>query len=99
MWLHVDTSTTTDSSHALIVTELTLDTHSHALSPRTSPELIIDPPPDELAAVIIEPYQRTIPPAPGFLEGLRRATSRHGVPLVFDEIVTGFFFVFRVSGR
>src|SRR5262249_26783183 len=53
-------------------------------------EALIDAHHDELAAVIIEPYQRTIPPAPGFLEGLRRATQRHGVPLVFDEIVTGF---------
>jgi glutamate-1-semialdehyde 2,1-aminomutase len=45
---------------------------------------------DELAAVIVEPYQRTIVPAPGFLAGLRAVTARHGVPLVFDEIVTGF---------
>jgi len=37
---------------------------------------------DELAAVIVEPYQRTIPPASGFLEGLRRATSRHGAARV-----------------
>jgi len=57
-------------------------------------EALIDAHHDELAAVIIEPYQRTIPPAPGFLEGLRRATRRHGVPLVFDEIVTGFRFAY-----
>src|SRR5207249_3772577 len=43
-------------------------------------EALIDAHHDELAAVIVEPYQRTIPPAPGFLEGLRRATHRHGVP-------------------
>ena len=49
---------------------------------------------EELAAVLIEPYQRTILPAPGFLEGLRRATQRHEVPLVFDEIVTGFRFAY-----
>src|SRR5499426_2008113 len=57
-------------------------------------EALIDAHHDELAAVIIEPYQRTIPPAPGFLEGLRRATQRHGVALVFDEIVTGFRFAY-----
>ena len=57
-------------------------------------EALIDAHHDELAAVIVEPYQRTIPPAPGFLEGLRRATHRHGVPLVFDEIVTGFRFAY-----
>jgi glutamate-1-semialdehyde 2,1-aminomutase len=45
---------------------------------------------NELAAVIVEPYQRVIVPAPGFLAGLREVTRRHGVLLVFDEIVTGF---------
>jgi glutamate-1-semialdehyde 2,1-aminomutase len=45
---------------------------------------------NELAAVIVEPYQRVIPPAPGFLAGLRDVTRRYGVLLVFDEIVTGF---------
>ncbi len=45
---------------------------------------------DELAAVIVEPYQRVIVPAPGFLRGLREVTRRFEVPLVFDEIVTGF---------
>jgi glutamate-1-semialdehyde 2,1-aminomutase len=44
----------------------------------------------ELAAVIVEPLQRALRPEPGFLEGLRAATRRHGVMLVFDEIVTGF---------
>jgi glutamate-1-semialdehyde 2,1-aminomutase len=57
-------------------------------------EALIDTHHDELAAVIIEPYQRTIPPAPGFLRGLRAATRRHEVPLVFDEIVTGFRFAY-----
>src|SRR5438876_130858 len=49
---------------------------------------------DALAAVIIEPYQRTIVPAPGFLPGLRAATRRYDVPLIFDEIVTGFRFAY-----
>ncbi len=57
-------------------------------------EALIDTHHDELAAVLLEPYQRTIPPAPGFLEGLRAATRRHEVPLVFDEIVTGFRFAY-----
>jgi glutamate-1-semialdehyde 2,1-aminomutase len=57
-------------------------------------EALIDAHHDELAAVLLEPYQRTIPPAPGFLEGLRAATRRHEVPLVFDEIVTGFRFAY-----
>jgi glutamate-1-semialdehyde 2,1-aminomutase len=45
---------------------------------------------NELAAVIVEPYQRVIVPEPGFLTGLRAVTARYDVPLVFDEIVTGF---------
>jgi glutamate-1-semialdehyde 2,1-aminomutase len=44
----------------------------------------------ELAAVIVEPLQRVLLPEPGFLEALREATRRHGIVLVFDEIVTGF---------
>jgi glutamate-1-semialdehyde 2,1-aminomutase len=45
---------------------------------------------EELAGVIVEPFQRIIPPAPGFLEGLRRITAENGIPLIFDEVVTGF---------
>ena len=44
----------------------------------------------ELAAVIVEPLQRVLLPEPGFLEAVREATRRHGIVLVFDEIVTGF---------
>ncbi|MBM3597144.1 MAG: aminotransferase class III-fold pyridoxal phosphate-dependent enzyme [Alphaproteobacteria bacterium] len=49
---------------------------------------------DELAGVIVEPLQRIIPPAPGFLEGLRKLTRDHGIPLIFDEVVTGFRFAY-----
>ena len=45
---------------------------------------------DELAGVIVEPFQRIIPPAPGFLAKLRKITTENGVPLIFDEVVTGF---------
>lgn len=48
----------------------------------------------DLAAVIMEPFQRLIVPQPGFLEGVRAVTARHGVPLIFDEIVTGFRFAY-----
>ena len=48
----------------------------------------------ELAAVIVEPFQRLIQPRAGFLEGLRALTARHGIPLVFDEVVTGFRFAY-----
>jgi glutamate-1-semialdehyde 2,1-aminomutase len=44
----------------------------------------------ELAAVICEPLQRALIPAPGFLKEVRAITERFGVLLIFDEIVTGF---------
>ncbi|MEO8754357.1 MAG: aminotransferase class III-fold pyridoxal phosphate-dependent enzyme [Casimicrobiaceae bacterium] len=44
----------------------------------------------ELAAVIVEPLQRVLLPEPGFLAALRDVTRRHGIVLIFDEIVTGF---------
>jgi glutamate-1-semialdehyde 2,1-aminomutase len=49
---------------------------------------------DELAGVIVEPFQRILPPKPGFLQGVRRITAEHGVPLIFDEVVTGFRFAY-----
>jgi len=44
----------------------------------------------DIAAVIVEPLQRLIPPVPGFLEALREATRKHDIVLIFDEVVTGF---------
>jgi glutamate-1-semialdehyde 2,1-aminomutase len=44
----------------------------------------------DLAAVIVEPLQRVLLPEPGFLQALREVTAKHGIVLVFDEIVTGF---------
>jgi len=48
---------------------------------------------DQVAAVIVEPVagnMGVVPPAPGFLEGLRALCTRHGAVLVFDEVITGF---------
>ncbi len=47
----------------------------------------------EIAAVIVEPVagnMGVIRPAPGFLQGLRELTARHGALLIFDEVITGF---------
>src|SRR6185312_11744189 len=46
-----------------------------------------------LAAVIVEPVagnMGVVPPAPGFLEALRRLCDASGALLVFDEVITGF---------
>lgn len=45
---------------------------------------------EDIAAIIVEPLQRIIPAAPGYLQGLRDLCDKHSVLLIFDEIVTGF---------
>jgi glutamate-1-semialdehyde 2,1-aminomutase len=48
---------------------------------------------DDVAAVILEPTGGSfgmIPLGDGFLAGLRELTARHGVILIFDEVITGF---------
>ncbi len=44
----------------------------------------------DIAGIIVEPLQRLIPPAPGFLEMLRAEATKRGIVLIFDEVVTGF---------
>ncbi|MGE8500233.1 MAG: glutamate-1-semialdehyde 2,1-aminomutase [Pseudomonas sp.] len=47
----------------------------------------------EVACIIVEPVagnMNCVPPAPGFLEGLRSLCDQHGVVLIFDEVMTGF---------
>jgi glutamate-1-semialdehyde 2,1-aminomutase len=47
----------------------------------------------EIACVICEPVAANmgvVPPRRGYLEGLRDVTARHGIVLIFDEVITGF---------
>jgi glutamate-1-semialdehyde 2,1-aminomutase len=47
----------------------------------------------KIAAVIVEPVAANmgvVPPALGFLDGLRKITEGHGSLLIFDEVITGF---------
>ena len=49
--------------------------------------------PEKIAAVIVEPVAANmgvVPPAEGFLAGLREITKREGALLIFDEVITGF---------
>ncbi|MEH6498408.1 MAG: glutamate-1-semialdehyde 2,1-aminomutase [Pseudoalteromonas distincta] len=47
----------------------------------------------DVACIIVEPVagnMNCVPPAPGFLQGLRSLCDEHGVVLIFDEVMTGF---------
>lgn len=47
----------------------------------------------QIAAIIIEPVagnMGTVPPEPGFLEGLRELCDKNESLLIFDEVMTGF---------
>jgi len=49
--------------------------------------------PGTIGAVIVEPIagnMGVVPPAQGFLEGLRTLTARRGILLIFDEVISGF---------
>ncbi|MDW4550201.1 aminotransferase class III-fold pyridoxal phosphate-dependent enzyme [Defluviimonas sp. D31] len=48
----------------------------------------------DVAGIIVEPLQRIIPPAPGFLQAVRELCDRYGIVLIFDEVVTGFRFAY-----
>ncbi len=70
--------------------ELTLNAPYNDLS---AVEKIFDVHPHEIAAIIVEPVAANmgvVPPAPGFLEGLRELTRKRGALLIFDEVITGF---------
>ena len=48
---------------------------------------------DQVACIILEPVagnMGTVPPRPGFLEGLRELCSNEGIILIFDEVMSGF---------
>lgn len=47
----------------------------------------------DIAAVILEPIagnMGVVPPLPGYLQGVRRLTEKHGALLIFDEVISGF---------
>ena len=69
------------------------DTLTARFNDLSSVEAHFDSHPEEIACVIVEPVagnMGVVPPQPGFLEGLRELTERHGSLLVFDEVITGF---------
>jgi len=58
-----------------------------------SVQMLVDENRGQVACLIIEPVagnMGTVPPLPGFLEGLRSICDREGIILIFDEVMTGF---------
>lgn len=54
---------------------------------------LVDEHPDQIACIIVEPVagnMGVVPPAPGFLRGLREITEANGIVLLFDEVISGF---------
>ncbi len=71
----------------------TQDTLSAAYNNLSSVEVLFEENKNEIAAVIVEPVAANmgvVPPAKGFLEGLRKLCTREGALLIFDEVITGF---------
>ncbi len=55
-------------------------------------ERVLDQHRGQIAGMILEPMMMNagiIPPAPGYLEGVRELTRQHGALLAFDEVKTG----------
>ncbi len=72
---------------------VTQDTITVPLNDRDAFEAAVRRHADQLACVIIEPVAANtgvIAPTPGSLEAIRDLTQRHGIVLIFDEVVTGF---------
>lgn len=73
--------------------ELAGDTLTAVYNDLSSVARLLQANPGEVAAVIVEPVAANmgvVPPAPGFLQGLRELCSESGALLVFDEVITGF---------
>ncbi|HEX4904388.1 MAG TPA: glutamate-1-semialdehyde 2,1-aminomutase [Acidimicrobiales bacterium] len=68
-------------------------THGAVADTIVAPYNVVPKIDDRVAAVIVEPVAANmglVPPAPGFLEGLREACTASGALLIFDEVITGF---------
>lgn len=68
-------------------------THVARFNELDSVTSILEADPEGIAAIIVEPVagnMGVVPPAEGFLEGLRSLATRYGALLIFDEVMTGF---------
>lgn len=73
--------------------EMAEDTLTAEFNDLQSVRALLEANPGEVAAVIVEPVAANmgvVPPAPGFLQGLRQLCDEFGSLLIFDEVITGF---------
>ena len=73
--------------------EMAGDTLTAAYNDLQSVRRLFEANPGQVAAVIVEPVAANmgvVPPAPGFLKGLRALCDEFGGLLIFDEVITGF---------
>ncbi len=76
-----------------VTTGTARDTLLAAYNNLNAVEELISQHPNEIACIILEPAAGNmgcIPPAEGFLEGLRSLCDKNGIVLIFDEVMTGF---------
>jgi glutamate-1-semialdehyde 2,1-aminomutase len=76
-----------------ITTGVALDTLTAPFNDLTAVQMLIDANPNQIAALIVEPVvgnMGCVPPAKGFLEGLREICTKNSIVLIFDEVMTGF---------
>ena len=76
-----------------VPTGATADTLTLPFNDLLAVEALLAQFPDQVAAIILEPVVGNmgfVLPQPGYLQGLRELSSRHGALLIFDEVMTGF---------
>lgn len=69
------------------------DTLTCAYNDLEAVQKLVDENPGQIAAIIIEPVAGNmgcVIPKEGFLQSLRRICNKHGIVLIFDEVMTGF---------
>jgi glutamate-1-semialdehyde 2,1-aminomutase len=87
------TSPPFDTSVSLGIPQATLDAIAVIPADLRLVEQALSSPDANIAAVMLEPSGAswgTVPLDPDFNRGLRELTRRFGVPLIYDEVITGF---------
>ena len=86
-----------DPRHPVEPRHSRIDHRQHAARPlqrsRTAPKALFEKYADQIACFVVEPIAGNmglVPPAAGYLQGLRDLCTQYGALLLFDEVMTGF---------